>query len=67
MGDVSNLGFDDYSHKDYLNSSGESKKSFHDNVSNLLNNYDGENDLLKEYELVAEGTAEIHPDYENWV
>lgn len=65
MGDVSNLGFDNFSHKEYLSGKGDVKNAFQKNVDNLLRNYDGGN--LNGYEVIAEGTAEIHPDYQNWV
>lgn len=66
MGDVSNLGFDSYSHDEYINNVGTQKETFNKNFRNFMENYDGQNNLLKQYEVVAPDTASLHPDYENW-
>lgn len=67
MGDTSNLGYDNFSHKEYLSNSEGSKQTFHKNFSNFFNNYDGNSKPLVGFEVVAEGTASLHPDYDKWV
>lgn len=65
MGGFSNLGFDENSHKQYVNKKGDSQQSFQKNVEDMINNYQGQGGEFDGYE-VAESTAALHPDYDSW-
>lgn len=63
LGDKSNLGFDARKHQQYLGDEANVRNQFHDNVSDLLKNYEGTGE---ENQFVYEKFIKMNPDYESW-